>query len=162
MKKIDLAYFAGFFDGEGSVTIHENGSPSPRGKVPNHTLQVSIGNTDPRVLEILHQQFGGSLTIRYVVKKNHRNVAQWTIRAAKTLPFLEAIFPYLRMKLDVVAVAIDFQKTKSMSGPKRVSEEDIKWRESRRRRIRELNAKPWILGARNEDQNPRVLLRPSV
>ena len=47
MNKINLAYIAGFFDGEGSITIHENCKPSPRGKSPNHTLQISIGNCCP-------------------------------------------------------------------------------------------------------------------
>lgn len=144
MTDTELAYIAGFFDGEGSITINENGKPSPRGKNPNHTLQVSIGNTDPRVLIWLHEEFGGFLTYRKQVSPRHRKVAQWGVRARLALPFLEAIRPFIRMKRDQVDVAIAFQKTKKMHGAKLVPIEQIEWREEQRVKIRELNAKPWI------------------
>ena len=136
----DLAYIAGFFDGEGSVTIHENGRPSPRGISPNHTLQASIGNTDPIVLRWIHENFGGSLTYRKTKRENSRNIAQWAIRARSALPFLEAIRPYIRMKGQQIDVAIEYQKTKTMRGPKKVTAQDIVWREEQRQKIRGLNA----------------------
>jgi hypothetical protein len=140
----DLAYIAGFFDGEGSITIHHNCKPSPRGKSPNHTLQVSIGNTNPEVLYYLRNLFGGLLSIRHTTKPNHRNVAQWTIRTSQSLPFLEAIRPYVRMKREVIDIAIGFQRTKSMRGPRIIDERTLLWREEQRDKIRILNAHIWI------------------
>jgi hypothetical protein len=140
----ELAYIAGFFDGEGSMTIHENCKPSPRGHAPNHTLQVSIANTDPRVLHWIHAEFGGSLSYRKLVSVNHRHVTQWIIRAAKALPFLLAIQPFVRMKADQVKIGIEFQQSKSMRGPKPVAKETIDWRETKRWHIRELNARSWV------------------
>ena len=144
LRPLDLAYIAGFFDGEGSVTIHENCKPSPRGISPNHTLQVSLGNTDPRVLEWIKSLFGGGISYRRVEKANHRHVAQWTLRAASALPFLVAIRPYLRMKGEQVDVAIEYQRTKALKGPWRVTAETVAWRESKRQEIRRLNARAWI------------------
>lgn len=141
MKKETLAYIAGFFDGEGSITIHENCKPSPRGLSPNHTMQVSIGNTDPTILAMLHDEFGGSFVPRKLVSTNHRLVYQWIIRARKALPFLVAIRPYLVMKAKQADVAIAFQQKKSMRGPKRVTRADIAWRESQRTKIRRLNGR---------------------
>lgn len=140
----DLAYMAGFFDGEGSITIHQNYRPSPRGKSPNHTLQVGIGNIDPRVLTWIHSHFGGSFTIRRRRSPRHRIVAQWIIRCSKAALFLEAIRPFIRMKRDQVDVGIAYQHTKSMRGPKRVMAVDVAWREAQRVAIRELNAREWI------------------
>ena len=140
MTSDELSYIAGFFDGEGSITIHENGKPSPRGKVPNHTLQVSIGNTDPRVLGWIHRNFRGSLIVRKTVKPNHRQVTQWTIRAAAALPFLEAIKPFVRMKIEQVNLAIAFQKTKYRHNTP-VAHEEVVWREGQRQLIRELNGR---------------------
>lgn len=144
MADLDLAYVGGFFDGEGSVTIHENCRPSPRGKRPNHTLQVSIGNTDPRVLIRLHSVFGGGLCYRERKNPRERKFCQWSVRAARALPFLEAIQPFVRMKCDQVAVAIAYQRTKCHHGPDEVSAETIAWREEQRRIIRALNARAWI------------------
>jgi len=115
LSDIDLSYIAGFFDGEGSITIHHNCRPSPRGKSPNHTLQVSIGNTDPSILILIHKNFGGSILARKR-RPGHRDVTQWAIRAALALPFLEAIRPFLRMKSKQADVAIAYQKTKAMRG----------------------------------------------
>lgn len=144
LTNAELAYIAGFFDGEGSVTIHENSKPSPRGKAPNHTLQVSIGNTDPVVLMWIQSIFGGGLGFRRNVRENERKFAQWVIRAASALPFLEAIRPFLRMKCDQVAIAITYQRSKSRRGPKAVTSQVIEWREAQRQTIRGLNKREWI------------------
>jgi len=144
LSDVELSYIAGFFDGEGSITIHENCRPSPRGKTPNHTLQVSIGNTDPRVLVRLKACFGGGLSYRKSTNPKWRGIAQWCVRAKMALPFLLAIFPYLRMKQDAARIAIKYQRTKKMSGPFRVSDKDIAWRESCRKEIRRLNAREWV------------------
>ena len=141
---LELAYFAGFFDGEGSMSINNRIGGSPRGVSPNHSLQVSIGNTDPAVLRTIHSYFGGSLTLRKTAKPNHRNVTQWIIPTVGALGFLVAIRPYLVMKAEAADVAIEYQKTKSMRGPRRVTEEDIKWREEQRLKIQQINAKQRI------------------
>lgn len=139
IKDLDLAYIAGFFDGEGSITIHENCKPSPRGKNPNHTMQVSIGNTNPKVLLYLKNKFGGCISYRKpTLKPNHRNVVQWTIRAKLALPFLIAIKPYIQMKKKQINLAIKFQKTKKMN-KKILKKKVIIWREKQRKKIRELN-----------------------
>jgi len=144
LTDVELAYIAGFFDGEGSLTIHENGKPSPRGISPNHTLQVSICNTDPLIIMWLHSFFGGALSYRKPKKASWRNIAQWTLRAASTLPFLETIQPFVRMKSEQVEIGIEFQRAKSMRGPKKVSLEEVQWRESQRQKIRALNHKEHI------------------
>jgi hypothetical protein len=140
-KHLHPSYIAGFFDGEGSITIHENSKPSPRGKNPNHTLQVSIGNTDPRVLRKIHAQFGGGLTHRKLVSPKHRPVTQWFVRAAQALPFLLAIRPFIYMKGEQIDIAIRFQQSKKMRGPLLVTPKKLQWREEQRQKIRALNAR---------------------
>ncbi len=140
---ITPAYIAGFFDGEGSITIHENCRPSPRGKSPNHTLQISIGNTDPTILVLIHKQFGGSFSERKVTKPNHRRFFQWTVRAAAAKPFLEAIEPFVVMKKKQVQTALEFQNAKRLcrgQGNKYVTPEELSSRECHRSTIRNLNA----------------------
>lgn len=146
MNTLDLAYIAGFFDGEGSVTIHENCRPSPRGHAPNHTLQVSIGNTDPRVIKWIHETYGGTYAVRARTVSNHRVCGQWIARANIALKFLEDIRPHLRMKGDRADIGICFQRSKTKSpgrhGPgSNLSKEEISWREEQRVKIRVENAR---------------------
>lgn len=142
------SYLAGFFDGEGSITIHENCRPSPRGLSPNHTLQITMGNTHPAIPKLLYSELGGSLILSdRSAKANHRNFAQWSVRAAKTLPFLYGIRPYVIMKKEQVELGIKFQESKKDSSL-RVSQETINWRENIRQQIRELN---WLSRIDAED-----------
>jgi len=136
-----LAYIAGFFDGEGSITIHQNGGKAPRGKSPNHMLQVSIGNTNPLVLRWLHEEFGGSYCLRRRPSERHRTCHQWIVRAHEALVFLIAIEPFLKMKKEQCNVALEFQSRKKRQGPKQLSEEEVNWREEQRNLIRRLNGR---------------------
>lgn len=136
----DLAYIAGFFDGEGSVTIHENWRPSPRGKSPNHTLQVSIGNTDASVLIWVHSMFGGSLTTRKP-RPGHRIVTQWIIRSNGAAKFLATIRPFLRMKTKQADIALTFQNGKVRHRRNQLTKEEIEFREEKRIAIRILNGR---------------------
>jgi hypothetical protein len=140
LSEMELAYIAGFFDGEGSLTIHTNCRKSPRGLVPNHTLQVSLANTNPEIVRWLHSVFGGQYLTRHDRRPGNRPVAQWIIRAAKALPFLEAIRPFVRMKTAQIDIAIAFQKTKKR-GNTRVAPEVLEWREAQRHSISNLNKK---------------------
>jgi hypothetical protein len=137
----ELAYIAGFFDGEGSITIHENFRPSPRGKSPNHTLQVSIGNTNSCVLEWVHSVFGGSLQFRPATKPNHRDMTMWIIRSNGAARFLASVRPFLRMKGDQADVGLSFQAEKGHYRRNQLTAEEIEFRESKRRAIRLLNGR---------------------
>ncbi len=136
LPQTTLAYIAGFFDGEGSVTIGR--SPSGSGQ-PNHTLVAAIGNTNQEILVWAHSLFGGHLCLRKRNNPKWKDMLQWSLQTCKALAFLEAIRPYLRVKAQVVDVAIAYQRTKYMSGGKKLSRETIQWRDEQRDKIRELN-----------------------
>lgn len=139
----EAAYLAGFFDGEGSVTIC-CGKSAARARNPNHILQVSVGNTDPKVIKWIQDKFGGSIHFRVRKKENWRNFAQWKQCATGASDFLKCILPFLRMKKDQANTAIAFQAAKEMKGPKIVPQDVLDWRESQRFEIQRLNARSWI------------------
>jgi hypothetical protein len=138
--KINTAYIAGFFDGEGSITIHHNYRPSPRGKSPNHTLQVSVGNTEPSIPKYLHQSFGGCLVIRPATG-NWRQVTQWIVRSNGAKEFLKTVLPFLRQKYPQAELAIQFQESKPSYSRTRLTQSEIARRESFRKKIRILNGR---------------------
>lgn len=85
-----LAYMAGFVDGEGHLSLHEqrSGAQRTRRLVPF----VAISQKDPVCLQWVAEKFGGSL------KFNARGYWHWTLRNQAALDLLEALLPYLILK----------------------------------------------------------------
>lgn len=96
MDKCELAYIAGFFDGEGCVTWQKTKRKS--GKIYK-LLRVDIGQVDRSFLDYCEENFGGYVSTR--AKNKHRSKQenyQWTVTGNTALLFLLQIIPYLRQK----------------------------------------------------------------
>lgn len=106
----EVAYTAGFFDGEGCVSIARY---LKRGR-PYHTLAIIFTNTDFHVLEWLHRRWGGYLT-RPVIRSNPRWRPYRSLRfsAGPARPLLQAMLPYLIVKKSEVEIALQFIEAKS-------------------------------------------------
>ena len=105
---IDLAYSAGFFDGEGSISI----APKRRkGCAPEEmafglTLQVS--QLDPRPLKFLSDRFGGAVCVKSALGHTHL-MHDWRITGARAERFLRAVLPYLIHKKEQAEVALKYR-----------------------------------------------------
>jgi hypothetical protein len=82
----DLAYFAGFFDGEGCVAAYRK------------KYVVSLTNTDVRPLKQVQALWGGAISTQVDRPGAVRDIWRWQIYGQKSRPFLEAIRPYVRLK----------------------------------------------------------------
>ena len=103
LTEVELAYAAGFFDGEGCVGIYDPGDGSLR-------LDVSIAHRAPcGFLHRLHGEFGG-----YLGPTGGGRYLQWRIHTRRALRFLQAIRPFMRLasKVEQVDIAIGFQLRK--------------------------------------------------
>lgn len=101
---------AGFFDGEGSINIIKG----TNGKGTSYyALSVEVAQVDPRPLQYLKENWGG--TVRVVDSKNPNwNVAyRWTIRSKAAESFLRDIRPWLRVKGEQADIALEFRSIKS-------------------------------------------------
>jgi len=93
----DLAYFAGFFDGEGSVKAAVYRRQTQAG--------INIGNTNRAILDWIKQKFGGR-----IYKGSHEvkhKIWHWQYTGKKILPLLRAIEPLLKIKVGEVRLAIE-------------------------------------------------------
>lgn len=98
------AYFAGFFDGEGSISITKYNS-SPR---PKYRLRVSVGNTDWEVVEFLMDylaDYSPHVTTYNNSKKPYYLISFSGHRAVDLLSELE---PFIVSKKQQLRLAIDF------------------------------------------------------
>lgn len=93
----EMAYYAGFFDGEGCIsfkTRRYKSAPQYVALVP----VVTIAQVDPMVIVELYNRFGGYMYVKQSNSRNGRPAHYLELMALKAVAFIRAIYPYLRQK----------------------------------------------------------------
>ncbi|MGC9101431.1 MAG: LAGLIDADG family homing endonuclease [Caldisericum sp.] len=102
MKPEEIAYIAGFFDGEGSIY-------TSKGK-KQYFLTVSITNTNLYVLEFIRELLHiGKISKNPDKNLGHRKVYRLRLYSNDAKNFLEILLPYLKVKAEQAKIAIEFQ-----------------------------------------------------
>lgn len=98
MSKIDKAYIAGFFDGEGSCGLYISTGYTDNDGIKHHYhyVRASIGNTDKDIPELCKNLFGGSLSEE--IPLNGLKVYRWYGTGKVANDFLKTIVLFLRQK----------------------------------------------------------------
>ncbi|WP_448638686.1 hypothetical protein [Geodermatophilus sp. URMC 63] len=107
-----LPYFAGFFDGEGSIGIYGNGNKLR----PGRTLRVQVTQrATPRSTDLLERRqarWGGSLT---VMNRRYANQAwNWQASASSGIRVLQGIRPWLYIKAAEADIALTYWQERSV------------------------------------------------
>lgn len=84
-----IAYTAGLFDGEGSISLVRQKNNR------SHSPQVAVASTDLEVLQWLRNRFGGSIVTKQPRKPSHSVSYDWRLTDRRALTFLALIRPYL-------------------------------------------------------------------
>ncbi len=106
----ELAYLAGFFDGEGSIGT------------AGGSLCVRITNTYKPTLERYQAAFGGSIDVHNTGDEKTRLSWVWRTYGAKAQAVLEAIEPFLVEKGPQAYLGIHFRELPKGNARKRVQE----------------------------------------
>ncbi len=93
MRKADAAYFAGFFDGEGSITMSLN-----KGKYLR--LEVAVSQNTQDVLWMHVRAFRGNIY-------QGQRCLQWKLHGAEAVAFLRTVLPFLIVKRTDATEAIE-------------------------------------------------------
>lgn len=138
----DLAYAAGFFDGEGHIRIQKHST-----RCRSMMLQVSICQATSAPLDWFQETFGGTLKRRLVKYKGNRKVRyDWQASSGVAEKFLRDTLPYLRNKSDEALVALAFRErigTQSIGAEwnnKRLSEDEVLARETLANKLKQIRA----------------------
>lgn len=84
-----LAYAAGLFDGEGSVSLVRQRNNR------SHSPQVAVASVDYEVVLWFRKHFGGSIVTKQPRKSSHSVSYDWRLTDRRALDFLKLIRPYL-------------------------------------------------------------------
>jgi hypothetical protein len=105
-QREDLIYFAGFFDGEGCISIaRQKKSWGDKQQAYFHRLRINVSQKDPSVLKQLYDIVGGTMHCS-------NGVWKWYADDAAAVQFLETLLPFLRIKKSQAELALEFSKTK--------------------------------------------------
>lgn len=106
MRTDDVAYAAGFFDGEGHIRIQRH---SARG---SYMLSVSAVQATLTPLDFLSELFGGVVKKRTTKYKGaDKAMYEWRLSSAAAERALAEMLPFIRAKKDEALVALEFRKT---------------------------------------------------
>lgn len=111
MRKIDLAYVAGFFDGEGTIFIlYHNYKPFAHLRYALVIAVAQSGRFGELICNWFKDNFGGLVVNYHYRKWQRKRVWRWECRTALASKVLKQICPYLKNKKEQAELAIEFQK----------------------------------------------------
>jgi len=126
LKETDLAWAAGFFDGEGCILIRRGKHKDPKRKI-QHSLVLSVVQTDVRPLNTLQRLFGGSIHVYTRTIPNRKQIWTWRInKTSVAANILKLLYPYLQVKMEEAEIALGFPFTEK---PQRITNEVFDLRE---------------------------------
>lgn len=130
MEVSELAYIAGFFDGEGSFQVTRNKGTKYK---DSYGILVGFSNTDKGIIEWFEDRIDGKTSIGNRYEDNRKTIFRFTVHSGDREVFLHAIYPYLKIKKDVARLVIEFQTMIRKGGGKNTGIHGIDEKEQKRR-----------------------------
>ena len=100
----DLAYLAGFLDGEGCITL-------VRMKPKRYILRVNFTHTNKEILVWMKALFGGYLGPRKRRSDKHKTAWGLNVDGPRGENFIRAIYPWIKIKKGQAEVALKFRES---------------------------------------------------
>ena len=140
MKDTDLAYIAGFMDGEGSIMgVNRYRSSGTRSACPESLLSIrtAIAQNDIEVLQWMQELFGGVGHIKVVSQNDNYTCYSWELSGKSVGILLSALHPHLKRLKEKATAALMFCDTLEWSGGKPLTEEIKRLRQISWRRLKQ-------------------------
>jgi len=106
----DVAYIAGFFDGEGCVRVKQ---ASQGGN--SYYVWVAITNSNKSILDYIAGIFGGS--VKKAERTPNKIIYHLLITSSEATDMLKTLLGFLREKKEQAELAIKFHETKDKLSP---------------------------------------------
>lgn len=123
-KIIELAWAAGFIDGEGSIGFYKKVQSIHGKKYTCHYLRLSVANTDKSALYRLKDLFGGSVHKSTHAGRNNKDCWTWYCQSNACADALERLLPYLFVKRQQTELALESRKFMRKPGQFRLHDDD--------------------------------------
>lgn len=138
----DLAWAAGFFDGEGFVTIQSRNSLVAGKRYSGYYLRIGINHVAVEPLQEIQRILGGTIRqqLIHTVVGNRKQRHSWQMGCQAAKEALIQMMPYFKNKNKVAELGIELQNTMGNHG-QRTTPEMQEHRKMLKELISTLNAK---------------------
>lgn len=106
--EVDLARLAAFIDGEGCISVKQNGQ-GRWGNGRQHILRLVIANTDIRLVSWLTSTFGVGCVYRRKRSSWTKSLHYWELNGKKAAHLISECYPFLLIKKEQADIALAFQ-----------------------------------------------------
>ena len=137
-----LAWCAGFFDGEGFVTIQQRKSQYKDKVYSSYYLRIGINHVNPEPLYEIQRVLGGTIRqqTKHTVVGNRKQRHSWQMSCNAAKEALIKMMPYFCNKNKVAELGIELQNTMGSRGQE--TSPDLQLRRAElKQKISDLNAK---------------------
>ncbi len=109
----ELAWCAGFFDGEGFITIQRRNSKVGSKTYESYYLRIGINHVNPAPLYEIQKILGGNIRVQNPDKiiGNRKQRHSWSLSCNAAKEALVQMMPYFRNKNEVAQLGLEFQST---------------------------------------------------
>lgn len=135
----ELAWCAGFFDGEGFVTIGKRHMKYKERSYYSYYLRIGVNHVAPEPLYELQKVLGGAVRPSKSYGNRHPRHS-WSMSCSAASEALKRMMPYFRNKNNVAEIGLEFQNTMQKNKKER-SEELVLYQAMLKDKIMTLNAK---------------------
>jgi hypothetical protein len=137
-----IAWCAGFFDGEGFITVQRRKSKVKDKVYEGHYLRIGVNHVAIEPLRELQKILGGTIRQQseHTVEGNRKRRHSWQMSTSDAAEALRKMLPFMLNKNKVTALALDFQAT-MLKDKKQLPDEIYELREIYKQQITSLNAK---------------------
>lgn len=136
----DLAWCAGFFDGEGYVTIQRRTSKYKDKVYHSHYLRIGINHVAPEPLLEMSRVFGGKIKLDdYNIVGNRKSRHIWMLSCTQAESALTQMMPYFKNKNKAAELGLELQQTMSKS-KENIGEDKHLYRELLKQELQTLNS----------------------
>lgn len=110
MKKeipiIDLAYCAGYIDGDGCFYLGRQ--QSKKRLTIKYVVRIAINSVNPEVLYFFKKLFGGDVRLIKQQHDNSKSLYQFSVATKATILMAQAVYPFLVEKKEECQTILDF------------------------------------------------------
>jgi hypothetical protein len=133
----EVAWAAGFFDGEGFISIQVRSSE----KYEGHYLRIGVNHVAPEPLCELQRLFGGTVVPdKRPPIGNRKPRHRWVTSTSNAAEALKQMMPYFKNKNKVAEVALNFQATVQSNSEYHISDETLQLRRECAAELKRLNS----------------------
>lgn len=139
-KTHQIAWAAGFFDGEGYITIGRRNTPYKDKTYYHHYLRIGINHVAREPIDEMYRIFGGNIEYNTNVIGNRKPRYRWICNTKKANEVLKMLMPFLKNKNRACETAFEYIQTIGINGQRMLPGTEEK-REELRKKLVDINSK---------------------